>query len=90
LTGAAVLESDKLDAGMRETLEGILGDIDNLGASGDNWGGNNPENRSDYRGTFFSVNPELRGKVIVHHSIEQQVLRRPETAGLFTDEEIHS
>jgi hypothetical protein len=86
----ASLETAELDAGARRALDGILGEIDNPGVTGDNWGGSNPKNRSDYRGTFFSVNPELRGKVVVHHSIEQQVLRRPETAGLFTDEEIHS
>lgn len=28
--------------------------------------------------------------MIVHHGVEQQVLRRPETKGLFTEEEIHS
>lgn len=30
----------------------------------------------DYRETFFSAHPELRGEVWVHHAVEQQVLRR--------------
>jgi RHS repeat-associated protein len=44
----------------------------------------------DYKEVFFEQNPELRGEVVVHHGVEQQVLRRPETDGLFTEEEIHS
>lgn len=44
----------------------------------------------NYKEVFFEQNPELRGEVVVHHGIEQQVLRRPETKELFTEEEIHS
>ena len=43
----------------------------------------------NYKEVFFKQNPELRGKVVVHHGIEQQVLIRPETKGLFTEIEIH-
>ncbi len=46
--------------------------------------------RTDYRKIFFEQNPELKGKVYVHHGIEQQVLNRPETKGLFSEDEIHS
>ena len=42
----------------------------------------------DYKKVFFDQNPELEGKVIVHHSIEQQVLTR--YPGLFTAEEINA
>lgn len=41
-----------------------------------------------YRETFFAAHPELRGQVVVHHAIEQQVLRR--YPGLFTEAEIHA
>ncbi len=43
---------------------------------------------TNYRETFFKAHPELRGKVWVHHAIEQQVLRK--FPGLFTNEEIHA
>ena len=39
-----------------------------------------------YREVFFSAFPHLRGQVVVHHAIEQQVLRR--FPGLFTRAEI--
>ena len=42
----------------------------------------------DYRKVFFDKHPELEGKVVVHHSIEQQVLKR--YPGLFTKEEINA
>lgn len=41
-----------------------------------------------YKKTFFAEHPELKGKVVVHHAIEQQVLNR--YPGLFRPEEIHS
>jgi RHS repeat-associated protein len=41
-----------------------------------------------YKKTFFSANPMLKGKVVVHHAIEQQVLNR--YPGLFSADEIHS
>ncbi|HYO64885.1 MAG TPA: hypothetical protein VEU33_02280 [Archangium sp.] len=43
---------------------------------------------TNYRETFFTAHPGLRGKVLVHHSIEQQVLKK--YPGLFTEAEIHS
>jgi len=43
----------------------------------------------DYKGVFFDKHPELKGEVVVHHSVEQQVLRRPEYKGLFTEAEMH-
>jgi hypothetical protein len=45
-------------------------------------------NASNYRETFFAAHPSLRDKVIVHHAVEQQVLKR--YPGLFTEAEIHS
>ena len=86
----SALESPSLDAGTRAVLEGLLGEIDSGTGVGDNEDSYNLGNRNDYRETFFSMNPELRGRVVVHHGIEQQVLRRPETAGLFNEEEIHA
>lgn len=41
-----------------------------------------------YRETFFAAHPALRDKVVVHHAVEQQVLKR--YPGLFTEAEIHS
>lgn len=45
-------------------------------------------NANNYRETFFAAHPALRDKVIVHHAVEQQVLKR--YPGLFTETEIHS
>jgi hypothetical protein len=33
-------------------------------------------NSFDYRETFFAANPETRGEVVVHHAVEQQVMRK--------------
>ncbi|MGW0470268.1 RHS repeat-associated core domain-containing protein [Streptomyces coeruleorubidus] len=41
-----------------------------------------------YKKTFFEAHPELKGKVVVHHAIEQQVLKR--YPGLFSADELHS
>jgi hypothetical protein len=43
---------------------------------------------SDYRLTFFKAYPDLEGKVVVHHAVEQQALTR--YPGLLTEEEMHS
>ncbi|WP_437480466.1 RHS repeat-associated core domain-containing protein [Sorangium sp. So ce1014] len=43
---------------------------------------------ANYRDVFFGTHPELRGQVVVHHAVEQQVLKR--YPGLFTEAEIHS
>lgn len=43
---------------------------------------------TDYRGTYFAEHPHLKGKVVVHHAVEQDVLKR--YPGVFTEEEIHS
>ncbi|SDO28532.1 RHS repeat-associated core domain-containing protein [Streptomyces sp. cf386] len=42
----------------------------------------------NYKRTFFNANPDLEGNVVVHHAIEQQVLKR--YPGLFSADEIHS
>ncbi|WP_404469648.1 ribonuclease YeeF family protein [Sutcliffiella horikoshii] len=42
----------------------------------------------NYRKTFFDKYPELEGSVIVHHAIEQQVLKK--YPNLFSLEEIHA
>ena len=42
----------------------------------------------DYKKTFFDENPYLKGKVVVHHAVEQQVQRR--YPGLVNDSEMHS
>jgi len=42
----------------------------------------------NYRETFFSAHPHLRGQVVVHHAVEQQILKR--YPGLFSESEIHS
>ncbi|MCS0789041.1 LXG domain-containing protein [Cytobacillus firmus] len=42
----------------------------------------------NYRKTFFDEYPELEGSVVVHHAIEQQVLKK--YPDLFTLEEIHA
>jgi hypothetical protein len=43
---------------------------------------------TDYRETFFAAHPELRGKVWVHHAIEQDVLNR--YPGVISASEMHS
>jgi RHS repeat-associated protein len=42
---------------------------------------------TNYRRTFFEQNPNLGGKVVVHHAVEQQVLVR--YPGLYSAAEIH-
>lgn len=42
----------------------------------------------NYKRTFFKANPDLEGEVVVHHAIEQQMLKR--YPGLFSPDEIHS
>ena len=43
---------------------------------------------TDYRTTFFEANPQLEGQVVVHHAVEQQVLKK--FPGVVTESEIHS
>jgi hypothetical protein len=43
---------------------------------------------SDYKATFFKANPDLQGKVVVHHAVEQQVLKK--FPGVVTPSEMHS
>ncbi len=45
-------------------------------------------NSFDYKKTFFNAHPDLKGKVVVHHAIEQQTLSK--YPGLFSPEEMHS
>jgi hypothetical protein len=44
--------------------------------------------RNDYRATFFEANPELAGRVVVHHAVEQQVLTK--FPGVVSSAEINS
>lgn len=44
--------------------------------------------RIEYRQVFFDAHPDLKGKVFVHHAIEQQVLDL--YPGVMTEAEIHS
>jgi RHS repeat-associated protein len=44
--------------------------------------------RQDYRKTFFQAFPDLDGKVVVHHAVEQQVLTK--YPGVVTEAEINS
>ncbi|MGW0827428.1 RHS repeat-associated core domain-containing protein, partial [Streptomyces sp. NPDC002845] len=43
---------------------------------------------NNYKSTFFKAYPHLKGKVIVHHAVEQQVLKK--YPGLFAKSEINS
>ena len=43
---------------------------------------------TNYTATFFAAYPELQGRVVVHHAVEQQVLTR--YPNVFTSSEIHS
>jgi hypothetical protein len=43
---------------------------------------------NNYKATFFAKYPHLKGKVIVHHAVEQQVLRKFKTG--ITRSEMHS
>jgi hypothetical protein len=42
----------------------------------------------DYRAVFFASHPELQGRVVVHHRIEQQIVKL--FPGRFTEAEINS
>jgi hypothetical protein len=42
----------------------------------------------DYRATFFKKHPHLKGKVVVHHAVEQNVLKRYK--GKITPSQMHS
>jgi hypothetical protein len=44
---------------------------------------------SDYKLTFFKAHPELKGKVVVHHAVEQQAVNK-RFPGLVTQDELHS
>ena len=46
------------------------------------------KNIKDYKNTFFNEYPDLKGSVVVHHAIEQQMLKRH--PNLFSLEEIHA
>jgi hypothetical protein len=43
---------------------------------------------TNYRATFFTAYPELEGKVLVHHAVEEQVLAR--YPGAVTTSQMHS
>lgn len=43
---------------------------------------------TNYRAAFYAAHPELKGKVVVHHAIEQQALTR--YPGVVSEAEIHS
>jgi hypothetical protein len=43
---------------------------------------------NDYRATFFAEYPDLKGQVVVHHGVEQQVLTR--YPGVVSEAEMHS
>jgi hypothetical protein len=45
-------------------------------------------NACDYKSTFFAANPDLKGKVVVHHAIEQQVMTK--YPGVIAVDELHS
>jgi uncharacterized Zn-binding protein involved in type VI secretion len=42
----------------------------------------------NYKETFFEANPGTRGEVVVHHAVEQQVLRR--YPGVVSESQMHS
>jgi hypothetical protein len=46
------------------------------------------KNIKDYKKTFFNEYPDLKGSVVVHHAIKQQILKRH--PDLFSLEEIHA
>jgi hypothetical protein len=43
---------------------------------------------NNYRETLFKAYPDLKGKVVIHHAVEQQILKR--YPGLFSENEINS
>lgn len=43
---------------------------------------------TNYRKTFFEAYPDLQGQVVVHHAVEQSVLRR--YPGVVTESQMHS
>ena len=73
---------------------GAVGDLTNFKPSWLRQIGDTSEARfgvstsNDYRTTFFKANPELEGKVVVHHAVEQGVLKR--FPGVVNESEMHS
>jgi hypothetical protein len=43
---------------------------------------------TNYRQTFFNANPSARGRVVVHHAVERQAMRR--YPGVVSTSEMHS
>jgi len=61
-----------------------LGTTENAGANMATLGESLSNN---YRQTFFTAYPELEGQVVIHHAVEQQVLKR---YSIFSESQIHS
>ena len=74
----------------KEAEEKAAKEAEEKAAKGGHVEGNKSDDIKNYKDTFFKKNPDLKGKVVVHHGVEQQVLKRPETGKLLTESEIHS
>ena len=67
--------------------------VDNLNSSSERQFNNSQaqfgkSTTKNYKQTFFDANPSTEGKVVVHHAVEQQVLKR--YPGVVNESEIHS
>ena len=88
------LLGDKRDLLYLQSTTGDSGSSGSGGSSRMAGGLANPEatfgvaTTNNYKGTFFNVNPSLKGKVVVHHAVEQQVLKK--YPGVVKNSEIHS
>jgi len=81
------------DARYQVKIEGLGANLGNIKISPKNNGlekgaSFGTSTSKNYKKTFFEANPEVEGKVVVHHAVEQQVqIRYPD---LVTDSEMHS
>lgn len=78
------LQSQVLETAGANTTFGLRGNVSRSGSSAQV----GTSNSKDYRKTFFTANPELKGQVVVHHAVEQQIAKR--YPGVFSESQINS
>jgi hypothetical protein len=80
---------DEAEASLVEFRESLVAEDAQAAATARNTGATFGSSAStNYRATFFAVNPDLEGQVVVHHAVEQQVLNK--FPGVVTQSQIHS
>jgi hypothetical protein len=78
LDGLSITRGEKAVAAVEEAIAFSKRPVASFGVS----------TTTDYQARFFNAFPELQGKVVVHHAVEQQTLTR--FPGVVTTSEMHS